>query len=375
MTEAQRPVTIIAFTGGSGITHYAMSLGQALSAHCPVSLLTGRNYDEQGYPPMPYPVLPFFHRSRYYFFDLARLAWHLLKRREQLVLLQSVLKIPVIDAMFFRLLKLCGVRCVMTVHDVLPHYPGCFSRIGYRYLYSSFSALVVHSERARDAVRALGVDVPSHVIPHGLYDLFNFDGLSRQQARKSYSKFDSNDFVLLFFGRIGKRKGIADFLDLMDGLAGQPQFRFVIAGSNGIDPADQALLRRFEAARQNPRCLMRDDNVPFAEVQRYFRMADAVVLPYREGTTSGVLKLALAFGLPVVASDVGDLGESLIDGIGVLISDEFTDCQLRDAVLRLHANAKSFAQNCIEVQQKYKWSRIANRYVQVLQGTLKVSAE
>jgi glycosyltransferase involved in cell wall biosynthesis len=45
------------------------------------------------------------------------------------------------------------------------------------------------------------------------------------------------------------------------------------------------------------------------ELPAYFRRADLVVLPYRAADQSGVLATALAFGKPMVVSDVGGFGE------------------------------------------------------------------
>src|SRR6185436_17619634 len=45
--------------------------------------------------------------------------------------------------------------------------------------------------------------------------------------------------------------------------------------------------------------------VPDAELPAYFRRADLVVLPHRSVDVSGVLFAGLAFGKPMVLSDVG----------------------------------------------------------------------
>lgn len=361
-----RPVTVVCFTGDSGLTHYSISLVRALAAHRKVELVTNRSYLRQGFPALPCGVVPLFRRSRYYPLDLVRLLVHLLRRRDHIVLLQSVLKIPTADALFFRLLRRLGVRCVMTVHDVLPHQPLRTSRFSHRLLYNSFDTLVVHSERSSRDVAALGVDVSSHVVPHGLYDVFDFDALTAAEARARYSRFQPDDYVILFFGRINRRKGIVDFLDLVDDLSGEPGLGFVIAGSNGIERFDRVLRERFERFRSNPRCLIEDNLIPFSDVQRYFRMANLVTLPYREGTTSGVLKLSLAFGRPVVAADVGDLGEALADGIGLLLPSDFSRQQLSDAVLAMRERGTCFAARGEVVREKYAWPRIAIAYNEVL---------
>src|SRR6202022_892049 len=45
------------------------------------------------------------------------------------------------------------------------------------------------------------------------------------------------------------------------------------------------------------------------EIAAYFRRADVVVLPYRQIDQSGVLFTALAFGKPLVLTDVGGFSE------------------------------------------------------------------
>jgi glycosyltransferase involved in cell wall biosynthesis len=49
--------------------------------------------------------------------------------------------------------------------------------------------------------------------------------------------------------------------------------------------------------------------VPDAELAGYLRRADVVALPYRNIDQSGVLFSALAFGKPIVMSDVGGFSE------------------------------------------------------------------
>src|ERR1035438_541545 len=54
--------------------------------------------------------------------------------------------------------------------------------------------------------------------------------------------------------------------------------------------------------------------VPDDELPSYFRRADLVVLPYREIDQSGVLFTALAFGKPLLLSDVGGFPEVAATG-------------------------------------------------------------
>ena len=51
-----------------------------------------------------------------------------------------------------------------------------------------------------------------------------------------------------------------------------------------------------------------------SEIPALFRRADIAVLPYREIDQSGVLYTALAFGKPIVLSDVGGFSEIAAQG-------------------------------------------------------------
>ena len=54
--------------------------------------------------------------------------------------------------------------------------------------------------------------------------------------------------------------------------------------------------------------------IPDSELPGYFRRADLVVLPYLQADQSGVLFTALAFGKPLLLSDVGGFPEIAATG-------------------------------------------------------------
>jgi glycosyltransferase involved in cell wall biosynthesis len=51
-----------------------------------------------------------------------------------------------------------------------------------------------------------------------------------------------------------------------------------------------------------------------AEIPNLIRSADALVLPYREASQSGVIPLGFALGVPAVVTPVGGLAEQVKDG-------------------------------------------------------------
>jgi glycosyltransferase involved in cell wall biosynthesis len=70
----------------------------------------------------------------------------------------------------------------------------------------------------------------------------------------------------------------------------------------------------------------------------YLCAADVTVLPYRSVTSSAMLLAARRFGCPVVATDVGDLGEIVVDGETGLLVPPARPERLASALERLLAD-------------------------------------
>jgi glycosyltransferase involved in cell wall biosynthesis len=62
------------------------------------------------------------------------------------------------------------------------------------------------------------------------------------------------------------------------------------------------------------RIVGRLDFIPDEQIEVYFKAADALVLPYKNISQSGVLFLAYGFGIPVIAANVGSFREDIIEG-------------------------------------------------------------
>jgi glycosyltransferase involved in cell wall biosynthesis len=187
-----------------------------------------------------------------------------------------------------------GRPLVLTAHDVLPREGSARRRAAQRALYQRFDAVVAHSEHGRARlIDELGVDAERvHVIPHGA-----LAHLAEQP--QTPPPFVTDKRVVLFFGLLRPYKGIDVLLDAWRGIddaelwiVGMP--RMDISALRASAPPGVRFVPRFVTDEQLP---------------AYFRRADLVVLPYREIEQSGVLFTALAFGKPLLLSDVGGFAE------------------------------------------------------------------
>ena len=111
-------------------------------------------------------------------------------------------------------------------------------------------------------------------------------------------------FRLLSFGRLLPYKGLDLLAESLRLLGARPGLTVRVVGS-GPEGRELAALRAL------PGVTVENRWVPETEVGALFSWADAVVLPYREASQSGVAAVALAAHRPVVATNVGGLPEQL----------------------------------------------------------------
>jgi glycosyltransferase involved in cell wall biosynthesis len=182
---------------------------------------------------------------------------------------------------------------VLTAHDVLPHQPLPGQRAGQRRLYERVDAVIVHSARGRERLIAEAHVDPRKiaVIPHGVLEP---DPGTQATLPPELDAADGRP-VVLCFGLIRPYKGIDVLLEAWRGIE-EAQLWIV-----GMPRMDIAPLRA--AAPGNVRFVTRF--VSEGELVACFTRADLAVLPYRRADQSGVLNTALAFGTPLLVSDVG----------------------------------------------------------------------
>jgi glycosyltransferase involved in cell wall biosynthesis len=123
--------------------------------------------------------------------------------------------------------------------------------------------------------------------------------------------------TILFFGTVRKYKGLNVLLAAMPKVLLKVKCSLIIVGEfyDSIDKYER-LIREHHIESQ-----VHLDNryVPNEEVPGIFQQADVLVLPYLSATQSGVARIAISNGLPVIASRTGGLSEAVIEGVNGLL--------------------------------------------------------
>lgn len=363
-----RLLEVVCFTGNSGLTDYSISLCRALSQHWTVRLVVGESVATDS-DRVGFDIVRTFRRTRNYPVDILTFALRLVRDAPHILLVQSWLKAPIVEAMAFRFLKRRGYKVFVTVHDTLPHYPSPWSRLELAFYYRSFDGLLAHSERSKLDLIGMGVNRPVFVAPHGVYDIFSTRKLSRAEARLELGLPEKGQ-IALYFGHIDARKGCFAFLNAAHKLAASRRdIHFVMAGQNDLSAIDRDRLNLHRGATN---VTLRDSRIPFEQVQLFFRAADVVVLPYREGTTSGVFKLAVAFGVPVLAAEVGDLIEAIDRGSALSIgTGEAIEGRMTAELERICEDPgyiRRFREALSVEAEASSWTNVAATYLEMLEG-------
>jgi len=211
---------------------------------------------------------------------------------------------------FVALLKCAPV--VTTVHDVELHpgdtMTGRVPRFFPNLLASQSDAIIVHGDRLRDkAISTLSI-APDRIFVAPHPPLRYFFDLAK---RNKFTKPTDNVFRVLFYGRIQEYKGLRYLLQAAPLVRAKiPNVRFVIGGAGD----DFSIYRPYI---DDP-SLIEVHNRFISEVETawLFTAADVLALPYIEASQSGVLMIALPFGLPSVATEVGEL-PAIVGSLGI----------------------------------------------------------
>ena len=253
-----------------------------------------------------------------------------------------------------RMLRRHGVKTVTVVHNAIPHEPKFFDKPLARRFFRLNDLLVSMCDAVTADIRSLCPDARIVQRPHPIYDHFGMKK-DKLQARKQLG-LDPKRHTLLFFGLIRDYKGLDLLIDAMPLLG--PDYQLVVAGeSYGSFDKYQA---KIAASGCADRIHVFNRYICDEEVSAFFSAADLCVLPYRSATQSGVTAIALHFEVPVVATPVGGLAESVErPGIGVMAQD-ISAQGIAGAVAKLYDESpESFVARIREVKKEMTWEAFA----------------
>jgi len=205
-----------------------------------------------------------------------------------------------------------------------------YSRVIGRIIRRLATRFVVHSGADRDLVMDT-YHIPQEkitVIPHALYD--QYPALGKKLARKELGITEEN--VILFFGLLRPYKGVKYLIRAFESLppAVVQSTRLLIVGEAWEDRESLSLA---EESPLRDKITLVNRYVPDSEVPVFFSAADILVLPYTRASQSGVAHIAMAYGLPIIATRVGGLVEGMSSYAGAFFINPGSVEELKSEIL------------------------------------------
>ena len=245
--------------------------------------------------------------------------------------------------------RLIGKRVILTAHNVnagkRDSKDNYLNRLTLRIQYRLVDHIFVHTLKMKQELTA-DFDVPAKkvtVIPFGINNTVPNTALTTLEAKRKFG-IDLRQKTVLFFGNIAPYKGLEHLVAAFGAIVKQDSdYRLIVAGRTKCSAEYWSMIRQtIVRDRLEEHIIQRIEYIPDDRVEKYFKAADVIVLPYTHIFQSGVLFLAYSFGLPVIASDVGSISEDVIEGRTGFV------CRPGDPVSIASAVTKYFGSNLFE---------------------------
>lgn len=252
-----------------------------------------------------------------------------------------------------------GIRCIQTVHDPFPHSGETSSRkiSAYRSVMENVKHFILLNNKQKDEFCKVYDVNPSKVFINrlGVYD--NIKAFVKPEWKERTNN-------VLFFGRISPYKGVEYLCEAMKKVHEViPNATLTIAGGGkmyfDITPYEE--LNYVE---------VRNHFIDMEELAQLLTECSVSVCPYTDATQSGVIMTCFSLNKPVIATNVGGLGEMIDDGnTGLLVEPKDVN-SLSSAIIQLLTEEELINKMKTSISDSYlsgdkSWSAIADKYCDI----------
>lgn len=253
-------------------------------------------------------------------------------------------------------------KVICQIDNVEPHEHHITDRPFNHYYLGAVDGFIYMSEQVHGELKAY-TSAPALFSPHPMFSHFG-ERVDREEACRHLG-LDANADYLLFFGLIREYKGLDILLEAWERLRRDGR-KLLVAGEFYDDRARYDAL--FE--RLGDSVVLHDSFIADEEVKYYFSVADALVLPYRTATQSGVTQIAYNFLTPMVVTNVGGLPEIVPhDKVGYVTLPTVEG--VVDAVEQLYKddNLARFCHNLVDERKRFSWPAMCDKILEVYEQT------
>jgi glycosyltransferase involved in cell wall biosynthesis len=268
--------------------------------------------------------------------------------------------------------KLNNIKVFLEFHEVLDVGEAKiilvkpYVKLGLKFMQKLNVCGITHSSIDTKRIRSeLGLTkMPIETVHHGPVNLINEveKPVKIEKENKSLNK-GSKLVNILYFGVIREYKGVDILLKAYKEILTEDKVDFdihlTVAGEvwEGKDE-----LNKLVKDIPSHKITFIDKYLDEIEVEKLFKKANLIVLPYRRSSASGPLHMAIASGLKTVTSDIPALVEasSKYQGVSYFAKGDVNDLQIK-IIESLPKSFKSY-------QNPYTWENTRKTYLKTIKG-------
>ena len=268
----------------------------------------------------------------------------------------------------FFICKLFGFRIIAISHDVSSFASddnGLFKNLIYK---KWSSKIVVHNQFSFDAlcVSVSGIKDKVSIIKHGSFLEMPINKLSKSDALKNLN-LDPNFKYILFFGQIKKVKKLDVLLKAMANV--DSSTRLIVAGKVWKDDF-LAYQQIIDENKLSNKIILDIQFISDHKRELYFKCAELMVLPYQEIYQSGVLLMAMSYGIPALVSNIPPFKEIISDKLNGFFfqSNNVKDLSQKiNAIISNEDQLKLVSIGGIDtLKSHHNWNKIAKSYLEFI---------
>ena len=257
-----------------------------------------------------------------------------------------------------RSLRRRGVPVSVIVHNAVDHEAAWWKNRLSRWQLTQADRYVTHNDALASALRDVIPDAPIEVFPHPVFD--DFPRPRGTLARRA-------GLELLFYGLVRPYKGLDIAIEAL-AFSGRRDVRLTIAGEfwQGVEQTQAQVVR----LGLEDMVEIIPGHVSDADTAELFARADAIVLPYRTVSGSGIVPLAYHYGRAIIASDLPGLASTIEDGRTGWLFPAGDAASLSAIISGLDRTQTEVAgQHAAKFAKTLTWDRFAQRILQQTAST------
>lgn len=245
-----------------------------------------------------------------------------------------------------------SAKLIAVCHNIIPHERRPGDKVLSKYFLKKIDYFIPLSDQVKRDLFLFVKNPLYKLLPLPVFSLFG-ESVDKDEAKKFLKLIDKR--IVLFFGFIRDYKGLDVLIEAFSLVRKELDVKLIVAGE--FYETEEKYLKLIEKHKLENAIILKKDFIPTSEVKHYFSASDAVVLPYKSATQSGIVQVAVNFCKPVIATDVGGIGEVIEDGKTGFVVEKENPEKLAHAIIDFYKNEKEkeFSSNMKSLKEKYSW--------------------